>query len=301
MFGYVKPRHADLRVREYDFYRAAYCGVCRRMKKLTGAISTCSLSYDFVFLALCRLPLTDGRVSCKKCKCVAHPCKGKNALGDNAALDDTAKLAAVLSYEKIADDARDERGGKRLLAKCALPFFRRALRRAGLPELSAKVRELLTGLSLLEKEKAPSIDAPADVFGKVLGAVFSEGIAQELAGVYYDVGYHLGRFIYAIDALEDEKDDRRQKRYNPFVLLYPEGMTEEDVTIAKTGLYLTLDLLGKAIEKIPFQNADAVKEIVYNTVYLGLPDRLENVLSSRNETKKERKKRKKTERKQGLT
>ena len=300
MFGYVKPRHADLRVREYDFYRAAYCGVCRRMKKLTGAVSTCSLSYDFVFLALSRLPLTDGKVSCKRCKCAAHPCKGRNALGDNAALDDTARLAAVLSYEKLADDARDEKGSKRLLAGCALPFFRRALKRARLPELSSKVHELLAELSLLEKEEAASIDAPADVFGRVLGTVFAEGVPQESAGLYYDVGYHLGRFIYAIDALEDEREDRRKKRYNPFVLLYPEGMTEGDIAIAKTGLYLTLDLLGGATEKLPFQNADAVKEIVYNTVFLGLPDRLESVLASRNETEKERKKRKKTERKQGL-
>ena len=106
--------------------------------------------------------------------------------------------------------------------------------------------------------------------------------------------------IYAIDALEDEEEDRRRKRYNPYVLLHPSGMTEEDVQAAKTGLYLTLDLLGKATEELPLQSASAVKEIVYNTVYLGLPDRLESVLALRSETKDRRKKRKKFERKQAL-
>ena len=75
MFGYVRPRHTELLVREYDFYRAVYCGVCRSMKKKTGRASSFALSYDVVFLALVRMLYTDRALSCRKCRCMAHPCK----------------------------------------------------------------------------------------------------------------------------------------------------------------------------------------------------------------------------------
>ena len=37
MFGYVKPVVSELLVKENEFYRATYCGVCRAMKKYEEA------------------------------------------------------------------------------------------------------------------------------------------------------------------------------------------------------------------------------------------------------------------------
>ena len=65
MFGYVKPVPAELLVKEYEFYRATYCGICRSMKKHTGSLSKVTLSYDSVFLALVRM------LSVDNCKCSA--------------------------------------------------------------------------------------------------------------------------------------------------------------------------------------------------------------------------------------
>ena len=55
MFGYVKPVVGEMLVREHEFYKATYCGICRAMKKHTGALSNVTLSYDSVFLALMRM------------------------------------------------------------------------------------------------------------------------------------------------------------------------------------------------------------------------------------------------------
>ena len=55
MFGYVKPVVTELLVKEYEFYKATYCGICRSMKKNTGALSNVTLSYDSVFLPSVRL------------------------------------------------------------------------------------------------------------------------------------------------------------------------------------------------------------------------------------------------------
>ena len=50
MFGYVKPVVGEMLVREHEFYKATYCGICRAMKKHTGTLSRVTLSYDSVFL-----------------------------------------------------------------------------------------------------------------------------------------------------------------------------------------------------------------------------------------------------------
>ena len=36
MLGYVKTDSQELRMREYQYYRALYCGLCHRMGKCTG-------------------------------------------------------------------------------------------------------------------------------------------------------------------------------------------------------------------------------------------------------------------------
>ena len=59
MFGYVKPESAELLVKEYEFYKATYCGICRAMKKYIGISAPATITYDSVFLALMRMLLVD--------------------------------------------------------------------------------------------------------------------------------------------------------------------------------------------------------------------------------------------------
>ena len=55
MFGYIKTYPPELKVREQEYYRAVYCGLCRTMGKCTGQCSRMALSYDFAFLVMLRL------------------------------------------------------------------------------------------------------------------------------------------------------------------------------------------------------------------------------------------------------
>ena len=80
MFGYVKPVVGDLLVKEHEFYRATYCGICRAMKKYTGKLSNVTLSYDSVFLALLRmLYIDDSDFGCEMRRCIAHPAKNQKS------------------------------------------------------------------------------------------------------------------------------------------------------------------------------------------------------------------------------
>ena len=289
MFGYVRPKHSELLVREYDFYRAAYCGVCRSMRKKTGFLSSFSLSYEIVFLALCRMLVTDRHVCCSHKRCIAHPLKKRPCLSGNEALDYAARTSAMLVYQKIEDDRLDSGFLKRCGLAFVRPTFKRAVKRAALGDLFTQTEACLSRLHELEKQKAPSIDAPAHEFGDLLGLVFAEGLEGEIRETFYRVGYHLGKFIYVADAADDFKDDIKDGSYNPFCLLYEPGDFESGIPESvHTALYLELGKLSEAVEGLPFEKDKAVENIIKNTIYLGLPERVEQLGKPKNRKDKKK-------------
>ena len=275
MFGYVKPLESELLVREYELYRAIYCGVCRSLRKETGVFSSMLLSYDAVFLALCRMLLKDGALNCQKKACIAHPFRKRACLVKDRDISYAARVYAVLSYEKLRDTLRDGGFFKKCFALFWLPYFRLARRRAKLPALAKEIRLHLDALAALEKEKTASVDMPAESFGNLLAAIFREGVDEPWQEIYADIGFHLGRYIYIADAAEDREKDKKQKSYNPFLLLYGDAYNTEDTDKnIHAALLYELQRLADNIEKLPFENKTAAEHIIKNTVYLGLPARI---------------------------
>ena len=276
MFGYVKPVHSELLVKEYEFYRATYCGICRSMKKHTGALSNVTLSYDSVFLALLRmLFLEDGDISAHKKRCIAHPMKKRCMLKENAALEYTARAFAILSYYKMRDDIADEGVGKKILISPVRPILKSGKKRAGEPQIEEIIAAKLFEISRLEKENTPSVDEPAHIFGELLGEVFASGLSGNDRLVLYECGYHLGRFIYAADAAEDYDEDLKKGKYNPYVLMYGGApLTDENRSTIKCALILECKKIEGAVNLMPFGNRKTIENIIKNVIYLGLPKRI---------------------------
>ena len=277
MFGYVKPYKPNLLVKEYEFYRATYCGVCRSMKKHTGALSNALHSYDSVFLAMLRmLYIDENEISAKKRRCVAHPMKAKPMLSDNSALEYTARAFGILTYYKLIDDIKDEALLRRMARSLLRPIFAGAKNRAALREISELCREKLAAIDELEAAGERSVDKPANLFGEILGGIFSEGLEGADKLVTYQVGLHLGRFIYSADAAEDYERDRVSGSYNPYVLLYDGAeLTAENRASIKCALLLECRELESAINLLPFGNLKTIENIISNIIYEGLPKRIE--------------------------
>lgn len=277
MFGYVKPVLGEMLVKEHEFYKATYCGICRAMKKHTGALSNVTLSYDSVFLALIRmLYIPDEDIAAEKRRCIAHPTVSRPMLKENEAIEYTARAFVVLTYYKLRDDLQDEGALKRIGVTAVRPIVAVANSKSDLPELSEIVKDRLDKITALEKEKCPSVDAPAGLFGELLGEIFAYGLPESDRLVPYEVGKHLGRFIYAADAAEDYDKDIKNGSYNPYVILYDaKPLTEENKQSIKCGLLLECQRIEAAVNLLPFGKRATIENIINNIIYLGLVKRIE--------------------------
>ena len=75
MFGYVRPSDDRLTPADRETFRAAYCGLCRRIDALHGLRGRFTLSYDLTFLDLLLCSLYEGESACVTgCDhCPIHP------------------------------------------------------------------------------------------------------------------------------------------------------------------------------------------------------------------------------------
>lgn len=277
MFGYVKPVVGDLLVKEHEFYRATYCGICRAMKKHIGKLSNVTLSYDSVFLALLRmLYIEDSDFGCDMRRCIAHPAKKRPMLRENSAIEYTARAFGILAYYKTMDDLSDESGMKKMAVGAVRPITSCANKKAALPALSDIVRQKLSEITEKEKENCQSVDVPASLFGELLGEIFAYGLPESDRLVPYECGYHLGKFIYAADAAEDYDKDVKRGSYNPYVLYYGAApLTDENRASIKCGLLLECKKIEAAMNLLPYGNRITIANILNNIIYLGLVKRIE--------------------------
>lgn len=292
MFGYVRVDSAELKVREYEFYRGTYCGLCRTMGKCTGQCSRMTLSYDFAFLAVCRMALENASVCFEQKRCFMHPLKKRNVMVRSPLLEYCAGAAALLNYHRVCDDLADEKGLKKWRARFAKPFVARARKKAlkrGLAPLDASLAEGLARLSALEREAPRSVDAPAAVFGDILADILAFGLEESEAKIAAAAGRAIGRWIYIADALDDATEDAERGRYNPFLLLY--GRVPTQAEWESIGLALKNELYGAeaAVDLLDIENAN-VKSIVYNVLYLGMPKRIEELSTAAEQKKKKKEK-----------
>ena len=289
MFGYIKPKADELLVREYEFYRATYCAVCRAMKKHTGSLSRVTLSYDSVLLALVRMLFVDnGEIRAERCRCIAHPIKPRGTLTENSAIEYTARVFALLTYYKLDDDLFDESAVRKIALGIAKPIACGAKRRAGYADLSRLMKEKLDAIRALEAAQCPSVDEGASLFGELLGEVFAFGLAEKHRLVYHTFGYHLGKFIYCIDAIEDYNQDIKNGRYNPYAISYgKQKLTKENIETIKCALLLECRKIESAVNLMPFENRATIENIVKNIVFLGLYERVEHLSDRITEEEKE--------------
>lgn len=280
MFGYIRIFKPQLRVCEYEAYRAVYCTLCRELGKQYGVFSRALLSYDYTFVTLLYMAMHNQPPEYKSGRCVFNPCKrcGVCECGREG-FNITAAMTAVMFYYKTVDNIRDSGFFRGLLWRAAklagaVPHRRAAKRH---PELEELVKKCMESQSLVESNPGASLDEAAEPT-----AVMVSGLAQMLSDsecdkrVLKDFGYYLGRWIYLIDAADDLEKDIKRDEFNPIARKFSlnrDSLKNAPDELSKAREYANECLnmtLARAITSYQLLNLGDYAPILDNVIYLGM-------------------------------
>ncbi len=280
MFGYVQPLKPELKVKELEAYKGYYCGLCKAIRDKYTHAARFMLNYDCAVLSLLLSSMSDEKLTVVKERCAASPVTKKLVVHSREA-SYAATVNVLLGCAKIDDNVEDE--GK-LTARMLSLFYRRVKRQAAkdAPDLAMEFENRLRALRELENAKSHDVDAVSAEFGRLLAAVFAsapyEFVDRSARQALSHFGYHLGRWIYIADAVNDLEKDRKSGSYNVYLLKTPgepEIVREVIREEAAFNLHISLSEACKAYELLDIKRD---KPLMDNIMYLGLAKKTEDVL-----------------------
>lgn len=118
-----------------------------------------------------------------------------------------------------------------------------------------------------EHSEKPSVDMSAHPTALMLAAVLSAEAHDEIQKrVLYEFGYHIGRWIYLVDAADDIEKDIKSNGFNPFVNKKTGEVKSSDFIKAVLN-----QSLARAYDAYNLLNFTDFKGILDNMMLLGFP------------------------------
>lgn len=273
MFGYIRVKKEELKIKDFEAYKAVYCSLCKKLGRSYGILSRLTLSYDFAFLSLLNISLKSGCVSFERKRCAFNPFKKCNYCKSSDELDMPAAAAMIMLYYKILDNIKDEKGFKKLGFLLLKPIFSGAHKKAAkkYPLIEKTVAEYIESQNIAENDGNCTLDSVCDPTAKALSKLLplcSDDSSQKR--VLERLGYCLGRYIYIMDAGCDIEKDIKSGSFNVLKKYVKEGNIKKD-TVLKTEpqIYFCINEAAKAFELLEIRK---FKPILGNIIYLGLED-----------------------------
>jgi hypothetical protein len=259
LFGYIICNRQKLDKEETERYQSVYCGLCKTLEKNFGQLERVSLNYDMTFLILFLASLYEPDEEKKDFRCPFHPLQKRTAV-TNLYTDYAADMTVLLSYFKCLDDWQDEH--KHLQYQYAkkiegsyLEVKKRRQRQCSALEMG------IEELGQMEKSHASLADEAANCFGRVMAELFAPG-EDFWSNSLRSFGYHLGRFIYLMDATMDYEKDQKTGNYNP---LNSMGKKPDDM---EELLSMIIGEATQEFEKLPLvQDVHLLRNILYGGVW----------------------------------
>lgn len=264
MFGYVRINKMDLTFREYEHYKAYYCGLCKYLKRNHTELSRMTINYDITFLIVLLSSIYQPSAQVFHEKCIVDPVKKKKHI-INEITEYAASMNILLAYYKLEDDVNDEGDIKSRLVRRA---YRKSFKTAydKYPQKADFIKACLGELRSLEEDQSTSIDQTSNCFARLLEEIFDYK-DDEYRDRLRKVGFNLGKYIYIMDAHEDLDEDLEKGRYNPFTD-YKDDREALKLRVDKL-IGMTLSRLEEAILDLDIKvNKSIIDNIIYSGVYL---------------------------------
>ena len=282
MFGCVIPIQGELKVKELEQFKGAYCGLCHSLKQNYGFLARFVLNYDFAFLAILLSQVGGEMQYCKK-RCLAQPFRKRCCPEGGEPFRQAAGYSLILTWWRLKDQIADSGFWKGLVARLISLFLGRAYRKAArdFGSFDAHCKAQLLALHELEQANSPDLDRVADTFASILPHA-AEGVADETERrIFENLLYHTGRWIYLIDAFDDLSRDKQFGNYNPLAVRFQlEGdkLTAADKDWLETTINHSANLVASAYNLLPSGPWSGILE---NMIYLSLPVVTKSVFKGR--------------------
>lgn len=303
MLGYVVSYKPEMKVREAEMYKGYYCGVCKSIGCRYGQLPRMVLSYDAALLAIAIECIFAEQEPFEKEGCIINPFK-KKIIVKNHAVDYAADAMLLLAWYKLLDDIEDEnKMSAKAIAAAMKGLYGRLSRKQ--PNLDKIIKENLDQLSTLEKDRCKSLDQAAEPFSRLMAGLLVEGVEYVLREnnlssegfsvekkVLENVGYHLGKWIYIIDAYDDIQENTVDGAYNPLIERFEycsekenwEQFKERIKDDVERNLTMYLAHMAQAFQLLDIKKN---KGILENIVYIGLLKKTTDVLNGEGDKKDE--------------
>lgn len=288
MFGYVKPDKPELKIKDYETYKAIYCSLCRTLGKEYGLLARFLLTYDAAFYALLKKSVLQAKPDCAyKGVCRFNPLKKCNYIDTDSCLKDAAALTVIMFYYKVLDNINDGKPLKRLASRLVYPYikikFNKAVKKYS--KYNNIIKVSTDEQARIENEKTDSIDIAAHPTAVSLQKILSDGIKDETQKrIVERIGYCLGRWVYLMDAFDDLENDIKAGAYNPFALKYKldksfltgDNKAIEDDIIKS--IRLTANETGLALELL---DKNCYKPLIENIIFDGMEAELMKIIKKK--------------------
>lgn len=280
MFGYINANKATMTEEEIAVYKSYYCGLCQQLKKEAGMKGQIILNYDCTFLALILSALYELDSNETRFTCALHPTKKKTAF-ENDAISYAAAMDILLSFHNLMDDYKDNKNSKKMaMAKMIAPTYERLAKEY--PRQAHAIEELMRLTAEAEARKETNLDVLSGYTGEMLAELFDW--KQDLwSNELRNMGYHLGKFIYMMDAYDDLPEDKKKGQFNPLIEVQekcPDGFE----TYCESALSALMAECAKSFERLPIlMHADILRNILYSGVWT----KYEYIQIKRNKKEKE--------------
>ena len=285
MFGYIAVNKPEMKIKEYDRYRAYYCGVCHALREQQGVFAQLSLTYDATFAAVLLTALYEPKTKKKRKRCMVHPV-GKRIYLDNDVINYIADMNLILAYYKCLDDWADEKKIHKLL-------YSKTIRKR-VKEISHKykgkitsIRKSLQTLSEYEDKENINLDMLAGTFGDIMGEIFAYyiGYGEDWSDSLRRFGYEIGKFVYILDAYDDVSVDIKNEQFNPLKKQYLSMDAEHFSEYVKEILMMIATDMAKSFERLPIVEETG---ILRNIIYSGVWTRFYNIVKREKDKEYER-------------
>lgn len=292
MFGYVKPDKAELKIKEYETYKAIYCSLCKTLEKEYGLLSRFFLTYDATFFVLFLKSILQTSADCAhNGVCRFNPLKKCNYIDEDEILKKAAALTVIMFYYKLRDNISDCAFHKKILAFLIYPYIKIKFNKAAkkYSQYNDIIKTQMKRQGELEQSQNKSVDLACDPSAKALSEIFAVDVqGSEQEQLIKRTAYCVGRWVYLMDAFDDLEADIKSGSYNPFSAYY-ELKDISDISDKVTKeiigrIRLTANEAAASFEKI---DKGCYNSVVENIIFDGMENEL-NILINKKKKRGEK-------------